>query len=45
MEIATYDTNFAERFADPKKNINDCVTYILNQVQEKIGRASCRERV
>ena len=34
MERATYDTNFAERFADPKKNINDCVTYILNQVQE-----------
>lgn len=34
MEMATYDTNFAERFANPKKNINDCVTYILNQVQE-----------
>lgn len=34
MEMATYDTNFAERYADPKKNINDCVTYILNQVQE-----------
>ena len=34
MEMATYDTNFAERFADPKKNINDCVTYILNQVQK-----------
>ncbi len=34
MEMATYDTNFAERLADPKKNINDCVTYILNQVQE-----------
>ncbi|MBR1505140.1 MAG: PcfK-like family protein [Prevotella sp.] len=34
VEMATYDTNFAERFADPKKNINDCVTYILNQVQE-----------
>ena len=34
MEMAAYDTNFAERFADPRKNINDCVTYILNQVQE-----------
>lgn len=34
MEMATYDTNFAERYADPTKNINDCVTYILNQVQE-----------
>ena len=34
MEMATYDTNFAERYADSKKNINDCVTYILNQVQE-----------
>ena len=34
MEMATYDTNFAERYADPKKDINDCVTYILNQVQE-----------
>ena len=34
MEMATCDTNFAEKFADPKKSINDCVTYILNQVQE-----------
>lgn len=34
MEMATYDTNFAERYADPKKNFNDCVTYILNQVQK-----------
>ena len=53
MEMATYDTNFAERFADPKKNINDCVTYILNQVQEsgcneinrnmEANRAWCRQ--
>ena len=34
VEMATYDTNFAERFADPKKSINNCVTCILNQVQE-----------
>lgn len=34
IDMATCDTNFAERFADPQKNINDCVTYILNQVQE-----------
>ena len=42
MEMATYDTNFAERFADPKKNINDCVTYILNQVQES-GCSGCED--
>ena len=40
-EMAAYDTNFAERLADPKKNINDCVTYILNQVQES-GTADLR---
>ena len=34
IDMAACDTNFAERFADPQKNINDCVTYILNQVQE-----------
>ena len=34
IDMATCDTNFAERFADPQKNINDCVTYILNKVQE-----------
>ena len=33
-QMAEYDTTFAERYADPKKNIGDCVTYILNQVQQ-----------
>lgn len=32
-QMAEYDSTFAERYADPKKNIEDCVTYILNQVQ------------
>ena len=30
---AETDELFAERYADPKKNIDDCTTYILNQVQ------------
>lgn len=30
---AATDELFAERYADPKKNIDDCATYILNQVQ------------
>ena len=32
-QMAEYDSTFAERYADPNKNIEDCVTYILNQVQ------------
>ena len=30
---AETDELFAERYADPKKNIDDCTTYILNQVE------------
>lgn len=30
---AATDELFAERYADPKKNIDDCTTYILNQVR------------
>ncbi len=29
---ASTDELFAVRYADPKKNIDDCITYILNQV-------------
>lgn len=28
------DELFAPRYANPKKNIDDCVTYILNQVKQ-----------
>lgn len=28
------DELFAPRYADPKKNIDDCITYILNYVQQ-----------
>ena len=52
---AAEDALFAKNYRNPAKNIDDCVTYILNYVQksgcngftdgEKIGRASCRERV
>lgn len=28
------DDLFAPRYANPKKNIDDCVTYILNQVKQ-----------
>lgn len=31
---AETDYLFAESFANPKKNIDDCCTYILNQVQK-----------
>lgn len=30
---AATDELFAERYADPKKNIDDCITYILNEVK------------
>lgn len=35
---AATDELFAERYADPKKNINDCITYILNEVK----RSGCQ---
>lgn len=31
---AATDRLFAERYANPQKNIEDCVTYILNTVKE-----------
>jgi hypothetical protein len=31
---AESDLLFAERFAKPEKNIDDCITYILNTVQK-----------
>lgn len=31
---AQADDLFAPRYANPKKNIDDCVTYILNQVKQ-----------
>lgn len=31
---AQADELFAPRYANPKKNIDDCVTYILNQVKQ-----------
>ena len=31
---AKTDEQFAETFAKPNKNIDDCVTYILNEVQK-----------
>lgn len=33
-DMAAYDTTFAERYADPKKNMDECVTYILNEVEK-----------
>ncbi len=29
---ASTDELFAERYANPKKNIDDCITFILNEV-------------
>lgn len=34
QEMATADQLFAEKLKNPAKNINDCVTYILNTVQK-----------
>ena len=31
MEMATYDTNFAERYADPTKNINLSAYWFRNR--------------
>lgn len=31
---AVLDSLFAERYADPDKNLDDCITYILNTVKE-----------
>lgn len=33
QEVAKNDSVFAEKLKDPKKSIDDCVTYILNQVK------------
>jgi len=32
--VAAKDPDFAEKVKDPKKNIDDCITYILNQVKK-----------
>lgn len=34
QQIADKDVRFAEKFANPSKNISDCITYILNTVQK-----------
>ena len=33
-QTASMNAAFAEKLNNPKKNIDDCVTYILNQVQK-----------
>lgn len=34
IERATYDTLFEESYSNPNKNIDDCITYILNCVKK-----------
>ena len=34
VQRAASDELFAEKYANPSKNIDDCVTYILNSVQK-----------
>ncbi len=34
QKLAESDTLFAETLKKPEKNIDDCITYILNQVQK-----------
>lgn len=33
-DVAAKDSSFAEKVKDPKKNIDHCIKYILNQVQK-----------
>lgn len=33
-KMAADDPRFAEKMKDPKKNLDDCITYILNRVKE-----------
>ena len=37
---AAEDTLFAKNYRNPAKNIDDCVTYILNYVQRSVATAS-----
>lgn len=32
--VAQHNSIFAEKLKNPKKNIDDCITYILNQVKQ-----------
>lgn len=32
--LAEVDESFADKASDPSKNLDDCVTYIINQVRE-----------
>lgn len=42
---AAKDANFAERVKDKKKNIDDCLTYILNKVREMKASVLSNEEV
>ena len=33
-QLTEYDVTFAEHYADPDKEIEDCITYIITQVQK-----------
>lgn len=44
-QMAASDPTFAERYADPKKNIKDCVTYIFNQVQQSGCNGFCDDEI
>ena len=41
---AAEDALFAKNYRNPAKNIDDCVTYILNYVQKVVATASRTER-
>ena len=41
---AEEDTLFAKNYRNPAKNIDDCVTYILNYVRKAVVTASRTER-
>lgn len=43
--LASKDALFAETFKKPKKNINDCCTYILNEVKKSGRNALADEEV
>ena len=41
---AEEDTLFAKKYRNPAKNIDECVTHILNHVQKVVATASRTER-
>lgn len=44
-QMAAEDKAFAEKYANPDKNIDDCVTYILNDVMKSECNGFCDDEI